>query len=158
MLVLVLVISEHVDKMPIKAGYKIITIGGPAMLIGLGGSTASSQATGTQDAELDFASVQRQNPEMQRRAQEVINACWASDSNPIESIHDVGAGGWSNALPELVADAGRGAKLELRSGAMRLKNVTLLRLHQKISSNLNNIASEKNAHMQYLARQLMIAT
>ncbi len=106
---------EHVDKMPIKAGYKIITIGGPAMLIGLGGSTASSQATGTQDAELDFASVQRQNPEMQRRAQEVINACWASDSNPIESIHDVGAGGWSNALPELVADAGRGAKLELRA-------------------------------------------
>ncbi len=106
---------KHVDKATIKAGYKIITIGGPAMLIGLGGSTASSQVTGAQDAKLDFASVQRQNPEMQRRAQEVINSCWSARHNPIESIHDVGAGGWSNALPELVADAGKGAKLELRT-------------------------------------------
>ncbi|WP_045875745.1 phosphoribosylformylglycinamidine synthase [Pseudofrankia sp. DC12] len=93
----------------------VIVLGGPAMLIGLGGGAASSMQTGAGDADLDFASVQRGNAEMQRRAQEVINACWALDeANPIVSIHDVGAGGWSNALPELVHDAGRGAVFELR--------------------------------------------
>jgi len=93
----------------------IVVLGGPAMLIGLGGGAASSMATGTADAELDFASVQRSNPEMQRRCQEVIDACWAMGAaNPILSLHDVGAGGLSNALPELVHGAGRGARLELR--------------------------------------------
>ena len=105
---------QHVEKLGIPVGVKILTIGGPALLIGLGGGSASSLDAGAQDAELDFASVQRQNPEMQRRAQEVINSAWSSEDNPILSIHDVGAGGWSNALPEIVKDAGRGAKLELR--------------------------------------------
>ncbi len=106
---------KDVAKEKIPTGAKILTIGGPALLIGLGGGSASSLDAGAQDAELDFASVQRQNPEMQRRAQEVINSAWASEPNPILSIHDVGAGGWSNALPEIVKDAGRGARLELRS-------------------------------------------
>ncbi|MCM3883059.1 phosphoribosylformylglycinamidine synthase [Frankia sp. R82] len=104
-----------VGKGRLAAGDLVIVLGGPAMLIGLGGGAASSMQTGAGDAELDFASVQRGNAEMQRRAQEVINACWALDeANPIVSIHDVGAGGWSNALPELVHDAGRGAVFELR--------------------------------------------
>ncbi|WP_163549008.1 phosphoribosylformylglycinamidine synthase [Candidatus Frankia nodulisporulans] len=104
-----------VGKGQLAAGDLVIVLGGPAMLIGLGGGAASSMQTGAGDAELDFASVQRGNAEMQRRAQEVINACWALDeANPIVSIHDVGAGGWSNALPELVHDAGRGAVFELR--------------------------------------------
>lgn len=104
--------DSHKDQ--ISAGDKIITIGGPALLIGLGGGAASSMDIGAQHAELDFASVQRQNPEMQRRAQEVITSCLSNTANPIISIHDVGAGGWSNALPELVKDAGKGARLELR--------------------------------------------
>lgn len=107
--------DKDVEKKPLPVGSKIITIGGPAMLIGLGGGAASSTSSGSNDESLDFASVQRQNPEMQRRAQEVITACFSRDNNPILSIHDVGAGGWSNALPELVADAGRGGNLELRS-------------------------------------------
>jgi phosphoribosylformylglycinamidine synthase len=105
---------KDVDKKQIPAGAKIITLGGPALSIGLGGGAASSQHTGAQDEDLDFASVQRQNPEMQRRAQEVINSCFSFDNNPILSIHDVGAGGWSNALPELVKDANKGAILHLR--------------------------------------------
>jgi phosphoribosylformylglycinamidine synthase len=107
--------EKDVKKKSLPAGAKIITIGGPAMLIGLGGGAASSISSGSNDESLDFASVQRQNPEMQRRAQEVITACFSRDENPILSIHDVGAGGWSNALPELVADAGRGGYLELRN-------------------------------------------
>lgn len=104
-----------VHKNRLQAGDLVIVLGGPAMLIGLGGGAASSMQTGAGDADLDFASVQRGNAEMQRRAQEVINACWSlDDANPIISIHDVGAGGWSNALPELVHDAGRGAVFELR--------------------------------------------
>ncbi len=86
------------------------------MLIGLGGGAASSMATGTSHEDLDFASVQRSNAEMQRRCQEVIDQCWAlGEENPILSIHDVGAGGLSNALPELVNDAGRGGKFDLRA-------------------------------------------
>ena len=105
-----------VDKAPLPNGAKIIVLGGPSMLIGLGGGAASSIASGHGDEELDFASVQRDNPEMQRRCQEVINACWQlGDNTPILSIHDVGAGGVSNAVPELVHAAGRGAELELRS-------------------------------------------
>ncbi|MCR4300465.1 MAG: phosphoribosylformylglycinamidine synthase [Sulfuricaulis sp.] len=108
--------AQHVHKREIPAGTKIIVIGGPAMLIGLGGGAASSMATGTSHEELDFASVQRSNAEMQRRCQEVIDQCWAlGEDNPILSIHDVGAGGLSNALPELVNGAGRGGKFDLRA-------------------------------------------
>lgn len=108
--------AQHVDKQPIEPGTKIIVLGGPALLIGLGGGAASSMASGESDVALDFASVQRDNPEMERRCQEVIDRCWErGDANPIVSIHDVGAGGLSNALPELVHDADRGAILSLRS-------------------------------------------
>lgn len=99
----------------VKPGAHVIVLGGPAMLIGLGGGAASSNASGEGSAELDFDSVQRGNPEMERRAQMVINACCAlNDTNPIAMIHDVGAGGLSNALPELVKDAGYGGQFELR--------------------------------------------
>lgn len=105
----------HVKKYTLPVGALIIVLGGPAMLIGLGGGSGSSMNSGESSADLDFASVQRGNGEMERRAQEVINSCWAlGDENPIISIHDIGAGGYSNALPELVHDSGRGAKFELR--------------------------------------------
>ncbi len=107
---------EHVDKGKLPPGAAIVVLGGPAMLIGLGGGAASSMASGSSQEDLDFASVQRGNPEIQRRCQEVIDACVAmGDENPILSIHDVGAGGLSNALPELVADSGRGASFSLRA-------------------------------------------
>ena len=107
--------SDHVHKRRLEAGAVILVIGGPAMKIGLGGGSASSLAQGAQDAELDFASVQRANPEMERRAQEVIDRCQAlGGDNPILSIHDVGAGGLSNALPELLHDGGVGGHLDLR--------------------------------------------
>ncbi len=106
---------SHVEKAAVLPGAKIIVLGGPAMLIGLGGGAASSMGAGTSSADLDFASVQRGNPEMQRRAQEVIDACWAlGDDNPIQLIHDVGAGGLSNAVPESVAHAGTGGRVLLR--------------------------------------------
>lgn len=105
----------HVDKQRLPVGAPVIVLGGPAMLIGLGGGAASSMGSGQSDLELDFASVQRGNPEMQRRCQEVIDACCAmGEENPILSIHDVGAGGLSNALPELLDDSERGGRLELR--------------------------------------------
>ncbi len=95
---------------------QLIVLGGPAMAIGLGGGSASSRTSGENAEQLDFASVQRANPEMQRRCQEVINTCWSlGEKNPILSIHDVGAGGLSNALPELVAASGKGAKMNLRA-------------------------------------------
>ena len=107
--------GSHTHKDPLPAGTLLIQLGGPGMRIGMGGGAASSMATGTNTADLDFDSVQRGNPEMERRAQEVINACWQlGDDNPILSIHDVGAGGISNAFPELVDGAGRGARFELR--------------------------------------------
>ncbi|WP_444997989.1 phosphoribosylformylglycinamidine synthase [Aliikangiella sp. IMCC44359] len=107
--------EQHVEKAEIKAGYHVIVLGGPAMLIGLGGGAASSMASGTSDENLDFASVQRENPEMERRCQEVIDRCWSmGEKNPIEFIHDIGAGGLSNAVPELVHDGGRGGQFELR--------------------------------------------
>ncbi len=107
--------EHHVEKDRIESGAKIVVLGGPAMLIGLGGGAASSVASGHSDEDLDFASVQRGNPEMQRRCQEVIDTCWAmGENNPIVSIHDVGAGGLSNAVPELVHDAGLGGEFELR--------------------------------------------
>jgi len=106
----------HVAKAPIPSGAALIVLGGPAFLIGLGGGAASSLAQGASAEDLDFASVQRDNAEIERRCQEVIDRCWArGDDNPILSIHDVGAGGLSNALPELVHDAGLGARLELRA-------------------------------------------
>ncbi|HBX56047.1 phosphoribosylformylglycinamidine synthase [Pseudomonas sp. UBA2684] len=108
--------AEHVQKGEILVGSKLIVLGGPAMLIGLGGGAASSMATGTSSADLDFASVQRENPEMERRCQEVIDRCWQlGEQNPISFIHDVGAGGLSNAFPELVNDGGRGGRFELRN-------------------------------------------
>ena len=106
----------HVNKNPLPAGCKIVVLGGPAMLIGLGGGAASSMAAGTSSEELDFASVQRDNAEIQRRCQEVIDQCWALGAdNPILSIHDVGAGGLSNALPELVHQGRTGAAFDLRA-------------------------------------------
>ena len=97
----------HVDKRSVPAGAPLVLLGGPAMLIGLGGGAASSQGSGAGSEELDFASVQRGNPEMQRRAQQVIDACWAlGEDNPVLMIHDVGAGGLSNAVPEVVAPGG----------------------------------------------------
>ena len=108
--------ADHVQKGEISVGAKLIVLGGPAMLIGLGGGAASSMATGASAADLDFASVQRENPEMERRCQEVIDRCWQlGDANPIKFIHDVGAGGISNALPELINDGGRGGRFELRN-------------------------------------------
>jgi phosphoribosylformylglycinamidine synthase len=107
--------AKHSKKNPIPAGAALVQLGGPAMLIGLGGSAASSMDTGSNVENLDFDSVQRGNPELERRAQEVIDRCWQlGDKNPILSIHDVGAGGISNAFPELVNDAGVGAAFQLR--------------------------------------------
>jgi len=106
--------KEHIDMIDMPVGTPVVLLGGPAMLIGLGGGAASSMASGESTENLDFASVQRGNPEMERRCQEVIDRCWAQDANPIIWIHDVGAGGLSNALPELVNDGGRGAEFELR--------------------------------------------
>ena len=106
--------AGHVEKGEIEPGYALIALGGPAMLIGLGGGAASSQAGGETNTELDFASVQRDNAEMERRAQEVIDRCWQrGESNPIAFLHDVGAGGLSNAFPELVKDGGVGGKFAL---------------------------------------------
>jgi phosphoribosylformylglycinamidine synthase len=106
---------QHVEKAEIVPGAKIVVLGGPAMLIGLGGGAASSVGAGASSADLDFASVQRGNPEIQRRAQEVIDACWAlGNDNPILLVHDVGAGGLSNAVPESVHQGGSGGRIDLR--------------------------------------------
>jgi phosphoribosylformylglycinamidine synthase len=108
--------ASHTHKHDLPEGALLIQLGGPGMLIGLGGGAASSMDTGSNAENLDFDSVQRGNPEMQRRAQEVIDRCWQlGDNNPILSIHDVGAGGISNALPELVHGGGKGARFELRA-------------------------------------------
>jgi phosphoribosylformylglycinamidine synthase len=108
--------DEHVQKREIVVGAHLIALGGPAMNIGLGGGAASSMASGQSAENLDFASVQRENPEMERRCQEVIDKCWQlGEENPIAFIHDVGAGGLSNAFPELVSDGGRGGVFELRN-------------------------------------------
>lgn len=119
--------QTHKDEIP--EGALLIQLGGPGMLIGLGGGAASSMNTGTNDASLDFNSVQRGNPEIERRAQEVIDRCWQlGDQNPIISIHDVGAGGLSNAFPELVNDAGRGAVFELREVPLEEHGLTPLQI------------------------------
>ncbi|MEM6820082.1 MAG: phosphoribosylformylglycinamidine synthase [Pseudomonadota bacterium] len=107
---------QHALKRDVPSDALLVVLGGPAMLIGLGGGAASSMASGTSDAELDYASVQRGNPEMQRRAQEAINRCWArGEDNPILLIHDVGAGGLSNAVPEAVDHSSLGGKFEIRN-------------------------------------------
>ncbi|MGD9592188.1 MAG: phosphoribosylformylglycinamidine synthase, partial [Candidatus Berkiella sp.] len=109
------IMPNHVNKKRFEEGSLLIVLGGPAMKIGLGGGAASSLAQGSSKESLDFASVQRQNPEMQRRCQEVIDRCWAlGDKNPILSIHDVGAGGLANALPEIVNDCDKGAWVDFR--------------------------------------------
>ena len=106
----------HVEKGAVPAGARLVLLGGPAMLIGLGGGAASSLGSGVSSEQLDFASVQRGNPEMQRRAQEVIDRCWAMGKrNPILIIHDVGAGGLSNALPEVIAHSKLGGQIDLRA-------------------------------------------
>jgi len=106
----------HVEKSEVPAGASVVVLGGPAMLIGLGGGAASSVGSGASAEDLDFASVQRGNPEIQRRAQEVIDQCWAlGEANPILLIHDVGAGGLSNAIPESIAHSDRGGRIDLRS-------------------------------------------
>ncbi len=110
------VADDHVTAGEVPVGAKLVVLGGPAMLIGLGGGAASSMASGESDSELDFASVQRDNAEMQRRCQEVIDRCCAlGHANPIRLIHDVGAGGLSNALPELVNDANVGGSFDIRA-------------------------------------------
>ncbi len=107
--------ASQTHKLPFGAGTMLVQLGGPGMRIGMGGSAASSMAAGANSAALDFDSVQRGNPEIQRRAQEVINHCWALGAhNPVLAIHDVGAGGISNAFPELVDGAGQGARFDLR--------------------------------------------
>ena len=107
---------DHVEKLDVIVGAKIVVLGGPAMLIGLGGGAASSVGSGASSADLDFASVQRGNPEMERRAQEVIDACWQlGDANPILLIHDVGAGGLSNGIPESIDHSKRGGRIDLRA-------------------------------------------
>lgn len=106
---------DHIQKNAVQANDLVIVLGGPSMLIGLGGGAASSQSGGSGSADLDFASVQRDNAECERRAQQVIDACWAlGEHNPIVSIHDVGAGGLSNAVPEILHDAGCGGFIQLR--------------------------------------------
>ena len=110
--------TVDVHKGNVPVGSLLIVIGGPAMLIGLGGGAASSMGSGTSSEQLDYASVQRGNPEIQRRAQQVIDACWSAGmtggENPLVIVHDVGAGGLSNAVPELVDHSHRGAVIELR--------------------------------------------
>lgn len=121
--------EQQVYKAQIPEGALLIQLGGPGLLIGLGGGAASSVGSGTNQAELDFNSVQRGNPEMERRAQEVINHCWQLGSqNPIISIHDVGAGGLSNAFPELVHDAGKGAVFQLRQIPLEETGLTPLQI------------------------------
>lgn len=123
--------EKHALKRPedVQGGAHVIVLGGPAMLIGLGGGAASSNTSGEGNADLDFDSVQRGNPEMERRAQMVINTCVAlGDQNPIAMIHDVGAGGLSNALPELVKDAGFGGRFELRQVESMDKSMSPLQI------------------------------
>ncbi len=121
------ILLDNINKNPIPASSLLIVLGGPAMLIGLGGGAASSMAAGQSHEALDFASVQRGNPEMQRRCQEVIDACWRMGAdNPIYSVHDVGAGGLSNALPELVEGSDRGGRFEF--GAILAADPSLSKL------------------------------
>ncbi len=159
--------AAHVHKAPIPAGAMLIQLGGPGMLIGMGGGAASSMATGANTADLDFDSVQRGNAEMQRRAQEVIDRCWQlGDANPILSIHDVGAGGLSNALPELVHGGGAGAHStcarsrpkspacrRARSGATRRRSATCSPYAPKVCRSFARSASASAARSPSSARR-----
>ena len=119
----------HTKKNKVSLDAKIVVIGGPGYLIGLGGGSASSTESGNSDESLDFASVQRSNPEMQRRCQEVIDQSWQlGDMNPISFIHDVGAGGLSNALPELVNDCGFGAEIDFSKIPSADKSLSLIHI------------------------------
>jgi phosphoribosylformylglycinamidine synthase len=142
----------HVEKSEVPLGAQLIVLGGPAMLIGLGGGAASSVGSGSSSADLDFASVQRGNPEMQRRAQEVIDHCWSLGArNPITLIHDVGAGGLSNAVPEAVAHSRRGARIDLRSIPSAEAGLSPLELWCNEAQERYVIAVERAALAQFTA-------
>ena len=148
--------QEHIQKNTIPVGADIIVLGGPGMLIGLGGGAASSVSSGNGSEDLDFASVQRDNPEMQRRAQSVIDACFEMDkNNPIISIHDVGAGGLSNALPELVAESGRGAICNLKSIDVAENGLSPLEIwcNESQERYVIAIASENLVHFDKMAKR-----
>jgi phosphoribosylformylglycinamidine synthase len=141
--------STQTHKVLFPAGTMLVQLGGPGMRIGMGGGAASSMASGTNAAELDFDSVQRGNPEIERRAQEVINHCWVQgQANPILAIHDVGAGGLSNAFPELTNDAGRGARFDLRAvpleeSGLAPKEIWSNESQERYVLALNNVADPK---------------
>ncbi len=144
--------ESHVTKERFKPGAVIVVLGGPAMLIGLGGGAASSMASGASSEDLDFASVQRSNPELQRRCQEVIDACVAAgEQNPILAIHDVGAGGLSNALPELVHDAGRGGSFELRDTLIAEAGMSPMQLWSNESQERYVLAVDESRLDEFIA-------
>ncbi|KIP04614.1 hypothetical protein PHLGIDRAFT_75654 [Phlebiopsis gigantea 11061_1 CR5-6] len=143
-------------KSKISPGAKIVVLGGPGMLIGLGGGAASSQVSGASSAELDFASVQRDNAEMQRRCQQVIDACInLGEGNPIQSIHDVGAGGLSNALPELVHDSDLGAVFEIREVLVAESSMSPMEIwcNESQERYVLAISSEKESEFKVLAER-----
>ena len=144
--------DEHVAKGVFSPGARLIVLGGPAMLIGLGGGAASSMASGESLESLDFASVQRQNPEIERRCQEVIDRCWQLGAdNPIAFIHDVGAGGLSNALPELARDGGRGGCFELRDVPSAEPGMSPLEIWCNESQERYVLAVEEDAMARFAA-------
>ena len=148
--------AEHVKKGEIPVGAKLVVLGGPAMNIGLGGGAASSMASGKSKEDLDFASVQRENPEMERRCQEVIDRCWQlGEENPIAFIHDVGAGGLSNAMPELVHDGDRGGKFELRSILCDEKGMSPLEIwcNESQERYVLAVAADKLAQFEEICRR-----
>ncbi|KAF9074533.1 phosphoribosylformylglycinamidin [Rhodocollybia butyracea] len=143
-------------KSPISPGAKLVVLGGPGMLIGLGGGAASSQVSGASSVELDFASVQRDNAEMQRRCQQVIDACTAAgEESPIQSIHDVGAGGLSNALPELVHDSSLGATFEIRNVLVADSSMSPMEIwcNESQERYVLALAPEKLPHFEHIARR-----
>jgi phosphoribosylformylglycinamidine synthase len=146
----------HVDKLVTPPGAKVVVLGGPAMLIGLGGGAASSMATGTSHENLDFASVQRGNPEIERRCQEVIDRCTAlGDANPIVSIHDVGAGGLSNAIPEILDQSHRGGRIDLRAIPNAEPGMTPLEIWSNEAQEryVITVASERMSEFEALCRR-----
>ena len=148
--------AEHVQKGEIPVGAKLVVLGGPAMNIGLGGGAASSMASGKSKEDLDFASVQRENPEMERRCQEVIDRCWQlGEENPIAFIHDVGAGGLSNAMPELVHDGDRGGKFDLRSILCDEKGMSPLEIwcNESQERYVLAVAADKLAQFEEICRR-----
>ena len=144
--------SNNTFKKKVKPGTKIIVLGGPGYLIGLGGGSASSVQAGSSDESLDYASVQRSNPEMQRRCQEVINLCSLKKSkNPILFIHDVGAGGLSNAIPELAKDCSMGASVDLRKIPLADNSMSALEIWSNESQERYVLAVEKDSLKEFKA-------